>query len=144
MRGRSFFTRARNAPPPHPPPPSSHPPPSQFAFIKRVGGAAFEEESFAKLQLGGCADVADVAVRVCKEFPHWGVHAEQVCLFLAAGGGDVRPPTLAAAANPAARLGEGLTLDRAGITPGSWLLARVPPPAAAAYGASPVAAMSHH
>jgi hypothetical protein len=117
--------------------PSLRPLPSQFAFIKRVGGAAFEEESFAKLQLGGCADVADVAVRVCKEFPHWGVHAEQVCLFLAAGGGEVRPPALAAAANPAARLGEGLTLDRAGITPGSWLLARVPPPAAAACGASP-------
>jgi hypothetical protein len=116
-----------------------------FAFIKRVGAAAFEEEAFAKLQLEGCADVADVAERVCLKFPYWGVHAEQVCLFLAAGGGEVPPPPAmlaAAAADPSARLGEGLTLAHAGITPGAWLLARVPPPAAAP-GASAAAHDRH-
>ena len=113
-------------------------PRAQYAFIKRVSQPPLEGAVFAKVQLEGCADVADVAVRACKEFPLWGVDAGQVHLFLAAAGGADEPPPdalVAAAADPAKRLGVGLTLARAGITPGCWLLARVPPPAAAAPGA---------
>ena len=107
----------------------------QYAFIKRISDTAFEDEAFAKVQLEGCMDVADVAARACEKFPRWGVDAGQVYLFLAAAGGKVEPPlaTLkAAAADPTARLSENWLLTRAGIAPGCWLLARVPPPPAAA------------
>ena len=100
----------------------------------RVSEPPLEGEVFAKVQLEGCADVADVVVRACKEFPRWGVDAGQVRLFLAAAGGKNAPPPealVAAAADPASCLGVGWTLDDAGIAPGCWLLARVPPPAAA-------------
>ena len=124
--------------PRRPPPPFFR---TQYAFIKRVSSStAFEDEAFAKMQLEGCADVADVAERVSKKFSQWGVHAEQVHLFLAAAGGEAEPPPAAlveAAADRAKHLGVGLTLVHAGITPGCWLLARVPPPAAAPAGARP-------
>ena len=111
---------------------------AQSAFIMRVSEPPLEGEAFAKVQLEGCADVADVVARACEKFPYWGAHAGQVHLFLAAAGGEAEPPPAALAAalaDSAKRLGVGLTLAHAGIAPGSWLLARVPPPVAAS-GAS--------
>jgi hypothetical protein len=75
-----------------------------------------------------------VTKSACKEFPRWGVDAGQVKLFLAADGGEDAPSTEsieALLADPSSRLGEAWSLGRARIRPGSWLLARVPPPAAA-------------
>ena len=108
--------------------------------VMRVSGEpSLEGEAFAKVQLEGCMDVADVAARACKEFPRWGVDAGQVRLFLAAAGGADRPSPAAlaaVAADSVGRLSEEWPLARAGIVPGCWLLARVPPSAAAAPGAS--------
>ena len=109
---------------------AAHPfPRAQFAFIVRVSEPPLEGDVFAKMQLEGCADVADVAARACEEFPHWGVHAGQVRLYLASAGSVDEPPPdalAAVAADPAKRLGVGLTLARAGIASGCWLLARMP------------------
>ena len=83
-------------------------------------------------------DVADVVARACDKFPRWGVDAGQVHLYLAAASGADRPAPAALAAvvaDPTARLSEDWLLTRAGIAPGCWLLARVPPPPAAAPGA---------
>ena len=106
---------------------------AQSAFIKRVGHAAFSEEDFVKLSLVGCADVADVIARACEAFPHWGAHAARVKLFLVPAGECDEP---GAAAELAALSGErllvGCSLEDARIAPGSWLLARVPPPPTAA------------
>ena len=103
----------------------------------RVSEPPLEGEAFAKVQLEGCTDVADVAARACEKF-EWGVPT-RARLFLAAAGGAGRPSpaTLAAvAADPAGRLSEEWPLARAGIAQGCWLLARVPPSAVAAHGAS--------
>jgi hypothetical protein len=111
-------------------------PRAQFAFIMRVSEPPLEGEVFAKVQLEGCADVADVVARACTEFPHWGVNAGQVRLFLAAAGGADRPTPAAltaVVADPTTRLSEDWLLTRAGIAPGCWLLARMP--AAAPAGA---------
>jgi hypothetical protein len=119
----------------------------QYAFIMRVSEPPLEGEDFAKVQLEGCTDVAEVAARACKEFPRWGVDAGQVRLFLAAAGGEDPPPPdalVAAAADPASRLGVGWPLARAGIVPGCWLLARVPPPATTTPSAFLVRASPSH
>ena len=82
-------------------------------------------------------DVADVAARACDKFG-WGAPTK-VHLFLAAAGGAERPTPAALAAmvaDPTTRLSEDWLLPRAGIAPGCWLLARVPPPAAASSGSS--------
>ena len=102
-------------------------PRAQYAFIMRVSEPPLEGEAFAKVQLEGCTDVADVAARACEKF-EWGVPT-RARLFLAAAGGEDAPPPAAlaeAAADPARYLGVGWTLARAGIVPGCWLLARVP------------------
>ena len=111
-------------------------PRAQYAFIKRVSETAFEDETFAVIELRADDNVGLLVGRACKELD-WGAPS-RMRLFLAAAGGAEEPPPdalVAAAADPAKRLGVGLPLARAGITPGCWLLARVPPPAAAAPGA---------
>ena len=87
--------------------------------------------------------VSSLLDRACsKNFALWGVLAAQVDLHLVAPGSEVEEPsedTLAAAVQTG-RLGVGLPLLRAGVTSGSWLLARVVPalqqPAAALAGGS--------
>jgi hypothetical protein len=110
-----------------------------FVRVKRAahapGGAlAYDDESYVPVLL--TADVLDVgflALKICADFPRWGVDAGQVALFLAAPGGTAAPTRREAAAvlgDAAKRLGEGMALQEAGIVSGAWLLARVPPPAA--------------
>ena len=100
----------------------------------RVSEPPLEGEVFAEIELRAGDNVARLVERACEKFPRWGVDAGQVRLFLAAADGvDAPSPDalMAAVAAPAMCLGVGLTLVRAGIVPGCWLLARVPPPAAA-------------
>jgi hypothetical protein len=108
------------------------PPTSQsYAFIKRVGGAAFIDESFAEIDIFAGDSVARLARRACKEFA-WG-SPSQVRLFLAAPGGTIAPSLreIETALSDAIKgLGEGLSLAEAGVVSGSWLLASVLPAAA--------------
>ena len=101
-----------------------------------VGDTTLPGQVFGKVELAGCDDVADVTKSACKEFG-WGVPT-QVGLRLVAASDDNKEPTAEAitAALSSPRLQVGQTLVSAGIVAGSWLLARVPPPPAAAPGAS--------
>ena len=116
------------------------PSPDQFfVFIARVIGSAHVGGRFAELEAVSSDSVARLAGRACTKFSHWGVAADQVELFLAAEEGEDAPSPEsieALLADPSKRLGEAWSLERARIRPGSWLLARVPPPPAAAPGAS--------
>ena len=110
---------------------------TQYAFIKRVGDTSFEDEAFAAIELRPADTVALLVGRACEKF-EWGVPTK-VHLHLAAAGGAERPtPAELAAmvADPTTRLSENWLLPRAGIAHGCWLLARVPPPAAASSGSS--------
>ena len=132
MRGRARATLT-----PRRPPPPSNLLRTQYAFIKRVGDTSFEDEAFAEIELCAGDNVARLAGRACDKF-EWGAPTK-VHLFLAAAGGAERPtPAELAAmvADPTTRLSENWLLPRAGIAPGCWLLARVPPPAAASSGSS--------
>ena len=109
----------------------------------RASEPPLEGEAFAEIELRAGDNVARLLGRACKEFPRWGVDAGQVHLFLAAAGGADRPSPAAlaaVAADSVGRLSEEWPLARAGIVPGCWLLARVPPSAAAAPGASAMTA----
>ena len=105
------------------------------AFIMRVSDPPLVGEAFIKLQLDGCVDAGDAAARACDKFPHWVVNAGQVGLFLVLGG---REEARSMQRNPLSAAGtlqrEPLFADDP-VIPGSWLLARVPPPVAAAPGA---------
>ena len=104
----------------------------------RASKTPLEDETFAKLPLQPGDNVARLVGRACKEFPRWGVDAGQVKLFLVASPDGHNEPSAIAIKD--ALLLEPLspfdTLADAGIVSGSWLLARVPPPPAAAPGAS--------
>ena len=93
--------------------------------------------SFVRIALAGAGTFAEVnileddtisrvAKRACAEFPHWGVNAAQIFLYTVAAGGDEEPTEEAtnAALAGAGHLGVGLSLARAGIFSGAWLLAR--------------------
>jgi len=73
-------------------------------------------------------------MRACSKFPRWGADAGQVRLHLVvhAPGGDEPTAEAEAAALEGRRLQSGWTLERAGVLPGAWLLARVPPAEVAA------------
>ena len=119
----------------------------QYAFIMRVSEPPLEGEAFAVIELRAGDNVGILLKRTCQEFTHWGVHAGQVHLFLAAAGGEDPPPLdalVAAAADPASCLGVGWPLARAGIVTGCWLLARVPPPATTTTSAFLVRASPFH
>ena len=127
---------ARAPPSPAPPPPLRNLLRTQYAFIKRISDTAYEDEAFAEIELCAGDNVARLAGRACEKF-EWGVPTK-VHLYLAAASGADRPTPAALAAvvaDPTARLSEDWLLTRAGIAPGCWLLARVPPPPAAAPGA---------
>ena len=100
----------------------------------RVSEPPLEGEEFGKVLLEGCADVADVVARACEKF-EWGVPT-RARLFLVTAAAKVPTP----AELEVALLGEPLSaiseLADAGVVSGCRLLARVPPPAAAAPGAS--------
>ena len=103
-------------------------------FIKRVGD--IRDRYFVEIELCNGDTAARLTKRVCKEFPHWGVHAEQMRLLHVLGGREEarnieRNPSSAAGILPCEQLFSGDP-----VIPGSWLLARVPPPVAAAPGAS--------
>ena len=110
----------------------SAPPRAQWhVFIKRAGGGASPDEVYAKLQAKASDDVADLTRRACAEFG-WGV-CTQARLYLLPHAPDADEPPSA----DEERRAEELTrphwgLARARIIPGSWLLARVSLPAAAA------------
>ena len=109
-------------------------------FIARVVGSAGTggSASFAELDAVSSDSVARLAKRVCTEFPHWKVAADEVELFLVAPPAGVDEPSADAIkdALSGTRLQAGWPLEHARIGPGSWLLARVPPPPTAAPGAS--------
>ena len=103
-----------------------------YVFIKRVGDAAFASDLFVEIGLCDGDTAARLTKRACKEFPHWGLHAEKMALFLVTGGSEEarlieRNPTSAAGTLQREPLFSGDP-----VLPGSWLLARVPPPVAAA------------
>ena len=106
-----------------------------YVCIKRVGHAAFAEDAFAEVPCLPGDTVMRLAARACTTFPHWGVGPGQVRLYFALAGGYIAPtpPQIdAILCDESKRLGEGLPLADAGVLQGSWLLARVPLPAAAA------------
>jgi hypothetical protein len=110
---------------------------SFFIFIARVIGSAHAGGPFAELEAISSDSIARLKERACNKFKRWGVDADEVELFLAAEGGDDAPSPESIEAlltDPTKRLGEAWSLERARIGPGSWLLARVPPPPAAAGG----------
>jgi hypothetical protein len=110
-----------------------HSPPQKHVYIKRTDNAPVEGEVFAKLEMLAGDAVADLAERACAKFG-WGVPT-RARLYLVKHKGELKP--LAEAEARAALLDEpALRLERAGVVSGSWLLARVSLPAAAA-GAPP-------
>jgi len=117
---------------------SSAAPPQGYVFIKRAGDAPIEEE-FAKLEKRAGDSVTDLAERACAKFPRWGAaDAGQVRLYLVT---EERARALQCGGSADDILaGDSLfpsdALERAGVIPGSWLLARVSQPAATVTGAS--------
>ena len=99
-----------------------------YVYIKRAGEL---DEVFAELSCFAGDTVARLAKRACDTFG-WGVPTQaQIYLLVHAPGGDEPPAEAERAALANARLQSGWALEHAGVVPGSWLLARVPPPAAA-------------
>ena len=101
----------------------------------RVSEPPLQGEAFAEIELRAGDSVARLVGRACKEFPRWGVDAGQVRLLLVSAAAKEPTP----AELEAALLGEPLSpfseLADVGVVSGCCLLARVPPPAAAAPGA---------
>ena len=96
-----------------------------FVHIKLAGGF------YGEVSIREDDTIYRVAKRACAEFPGWRVEdPTQLCLYLVASGGDCTPTPSAEAA--ASYLGEpGWSLERAGVSPGAWLFARVSPPSPA-------------
>ena len=105
-------------------------------FIKRTGVAPpVEGEVFAELSIFPGDTMARLTKRACVEFG-WGAPTlARLHLVPHPPGGDEPSAEVEAAALRGARLQSGWTLERAGVVPGSWLLARFSLPAAGA-GAS--------
>jgi hypothetical protein len=104
------------------------------AYVLRVapaGAPAYECEVFAKVRFSARDDADDFVARACAAFPRWAAGPGAVALFLVPGG---REAALALQRDPpsAARAlaGDALLPD-ARVAPGSWLLARIAPPARA-------------
>lgn len=100
-------------------------------FIKRTAPAAFpayEGEAFAKLVLPTGADVSDLVARACAQF-FWGPPTRAQLLLVPHEG--LRKPSADAEAAAVLLDEPALPLADVGVCSGSWLLARVSPPAAA-------------
>jgi len=93
--------------------------------------------SFVRIALAGAGTFAEVnivegdtisrlAKRACAEFPSWGVNAAQISLYLVAAGGKDEPTeeAISAVLSSGGRLGVGWSLEDAGISSGTWLVAR--------------------
>lgn len=103
------------------------PAPAPFVYVKR-GGAAFADDVFAQLPLAaGATTVADVAARACAAFPHWRAAADQVRLYPLPSAERARAAQRDAASADDVLGGEPLFAGD-DVAPGTWLLARVPPP----------------
>ena len=92
-----------------------------FVRIKLDGVGIFAEVSIAEGDT-----VSRLAKRACAEFPHWGVNAGQIALYLVAAGGSKEPSgeAISAVLSSGERLGVGWSLEEAGIPSGAWLVAR--------------------
>ena len=113
--------------------------PDGYAFVK-LEGFGF----FAEVPLLPGDTVARLAGRACSMFERsWRVDATQLALHLAAPAGDLEPTDAQLrAALTTGRLGMGLPLERAGVTTGAWVLARVAAAAGAPPPGDPVALLS--
>ena len=108
-----------------------------YVYIKRTGGGAGLDpnEVFAPLSIDGIASVGLLAKRACAEFLRWGADAGKVRLYLVAHAPEAdEPPSADEEARAEELTRPHWTLVRAGVVSGSWLLARVPPPAGASCG----------
>ena len=103
-----------------------------YVFIKRVGDAAFASDHFVEIELCDGDTAARLTKRACKEFPHWGLHSEKMALFLVTGGSEEARLIERNPASAAGILQREPLFSGDPVRPGSWLLARVPPPIAAA------------
>ena len=102
----------------------------QHVYIKRTGFGASPNEIFVPLCIDGVASVGLLAKRACVEFG-LGVPTQARLYLVQHDVGELKPPAEAEA--DAELLEEpAQLLENAKIRPGSWLLARVLPPAAAA------------
>ena len=106
----------------------------QYAFIKRAGGAAADDEVYAEVAILPGDTVARLAERAVAAFPRWGAaDAGQLRLHLVERPPDADEPPSADEEALAVELKRPhWALARAGVGAGSWLLARVAPSAAAA------------
>ena len=102
-----------------------------FVWVLHVSDALLAGQVFGKVPLVGCEHVADVSERACAVFKRWEVAANQVEFFFVMTAGKPSSSEI-----DAALLREPLSpfdaLTAVGIVSGSSLLARVPPPPAAA------------
>ena len=96
---------------------------------------ALSDETFAELPLLAGDNVARLVARACEKFPRWGVDAGQVKLFRVPNEEQARAIQRDPSSAAGILRGNSLFSSDA-VEPGSWLLARVPPPPAAAPGAS--------
>ena len=79
--------------------------------------------SFAKLETRAGDDVSDLAERACAAFPHWGLNAAQISLYVAAEKGDDLPSS--SEVDSARHLSQiGWSLKDASVDSGAWLVAR--------------------
>ena len=119
---------------------TSHSPPQKHVYIKRTDNAPVEGEVFAKLEMLAGDAVTDLAERACAKFG-WGVPT-RARLYLAKQGGKENP-TAEEEASAVALDKPSYSLAEVGIASGSWLLAHVSLPAAAA-GAPPAGSATAH
>ena len=94
------------------------------AFIKLVGAAGSVPAPWVKVELHTDDDVADLLNRACATFHSWKVDASQIACFLVARSYEEDKPSADAEA-AALGLEPTWSLARAGITPNSFLLARM-------------------
>ena len=100
--------------------------------MKRAGDA---DAVFAPVEIAAGAAVGHLAARASATLG-WRVGADKIRLFLAKQAGDDDEPSAAEeeAALAGPRLGVGWLLPRARVTPGTWLVARLPDAPAPAAG----------
>ena len=122
------------------PPFASHvdppPPPRQpFAWVLLVGDTTRADQVFVKVFIAGCADVSDVSKRACEDFGLGAGAPSRCSLYLVPDEAHAR--AIARDPSSAVAILQGVSLFATDeVVTGSWLLARVPPPPAAAPGAS--------
>ena len=105
---------------------------AESVFVKAAGPRG-RGKQFLKVPTRTCADVADLAVRVAAAFPAWRVGAEDISLFLvSAGFAEAVEDGDESTGIAAKKLFSGASLVHAGVSNGTFLLARLLDPPAAA------------